>query len=153
MRGEAGVPLVFHCGSRKAGWLGSFQIEYERHDAPSRSGAPTAVMNSSKSWASGLRDVGRFLVRRRPARHGRGDRQQHLPVQPLGFGEQRVVFAPVVVAGLVASNAGLVALVGPGRDVVPVELDPQRFDAERLHLRERVRARRRRSAGLLEPSK
>ena len=28
MRGEAGVPLVFHCGSRNAGWLGSFQIEY-----------------------------------------------------------------------------------------------------------------------------
>ena len=28
MRGEAGVPLEFHCGSRKAGWLGSFQIEY-----------------------------------------------------------------------------------------------------------------------------
>ncbi len=27
MRGEAGVPLEFHCGSRKAGWLGSFQIE------------------------------------------------------------------------------------------------------------------------------
>jgi hypothetical protein len=27
MRGEAAEPLVFHCGCRKAGWLGSFQIE------------------------------------------------------------------------------------------------------------------------------
>ena len=39
MRGEAGVPLVFHCGSRNAGWLGSFQIE-NSDDLPSRSGAP-----------------------------------------------------------------------------------------------------------------
>ena len=30
MRGEAGVPLEFHCGIRNAGWLGSFQIEYSR---------------------------------------------------------------------------------------------------------------------------
>ena len=30
MRGEAGVPLELNCGSRKAGWLGSFQIAYSR---------------------------------------------------------------------------------------------------------------------------
>ena len=34
MRGEAGVPLELNCGSRNAGWLGSFQIEYSETSEP-----------------------------------------------------------------------------------------------------------------------
>ena len=47
MRGEAGVPFEFHCGSRNAGWFGSFQIEYTETCEPKW--RPTAVMNSWKS--------------------------------------------------------------------------------------------------------
>ena len=45
------MPLLFHCGIRKAGWLGSFQIA--KTDTCEPNCRPTAVMNSWKSRSSG----------------------------------------------------------------------------------------------------
>ena len=81
--------------------------------------------------------VGGFVVRGGPARRRRGHGQEHLPAQPLGFSEQHVVLAPVVVAGVGRFEAWLRRAGGCGRDFIPAELHAQRFHAERLQLRER----------------
>ena len=79
MRGDAGVPLVFHCGSRNAGWLGSFQIEYSvTREAKCR---PTAVMNSWKSFGSGFVTYGAFLFD--VAQRGTGEVTVKSTFQPL----------------------------------------------------------------------
>ncbi len=138
MRGEAGWPLEVNCGRRNAGWLGSFQIEYSTLDAVVAADGGHELF---EVLIVGARDVGRGLVGRRPARHGRGDGQQHLPVQALRFVDQRVVFAPAVARRVGRVEGGLGGGLLPGRDVVPGELDAQRFDAEGLQLGDRVRAR------------
>ena len=71
------------------------------------------------------------VARRRPLGRRRGHRQQHRPFQALGFEDDLVVLAPAIAAGFLALNFGRLELFGRGRDFVPMELDPQRFDPER----------------------
>jgi len=61
-------------------------------------------------------------------------------VQPLRFGEHRVVLAPRIACWIGGVELRFCPTVGAGRDVVPVELDADRADAQRLHLRDHVRA-------------
>ena len=98
MRGEAGEPFGVELGLQEGGVVGL---------APDRVGADLRAEMARHGrhefpevLAVGPRDVWRFQVRGRPARHRRGDRQQHLPAEPLGFREDRVVQAPVVARGV-----------------------------------------------------
>ncbi len=87
----------------------------------------------------GTRDVRRLLVGGRPARHRRGDGQQHGPAEGLRAGEHRRVERPVVRGGVGRVEGRLRGAARRGDDRGPRELHAQGFDAERLHLGEDLR--------------
>ena len=147
MRGEAGCAVGVPLRLQKGRVVRLVPDREERDGRAERAARAVVARHGAHEFLEvfwiGFGDVRRFLVRRRPARHRRGEGQQDFPVQPLRFCDQRVVFAPCVVAGVGHVERGLARARWAGGDVEPVELDAQCLDAERLHLHERMGARTR----------